>query len=210
MADFDSILDDVLGPAASPAGNGLATGPTASNGPFTGFPGASPTANITAFTATSPKSGRHDAQLNAVPKSRTNEIFLPKKGTTGGLLEGTASLLDDVSTEVLSLDTASEIRKQSSPVPARKAGGGLEDVMMCRKCDFEVLAFADSFWAGRCDYLFFRNHFPQRDKLSQGLGRRPGKKALACQCRWAVIDASQHAREAGVSSWIVKRPFAGD
>ncbi|CAD7936768.1 unnamed protein product [Amoebophrya sp. A25] len=127
---------------------------------------------------------------------RAHEIFKPKQEQS--LLEGTKSLLDDVLGEVIGLDTNFVGSAGAPPKPGAPT-------MMCRKCDFDVMSFDDSFWLGTCDYLFFRNHFPQVPKLREGLGKKPGKRALACQCRWAVIDKSQHAWEAGVSCWIIKR-----
>ncbi|CAD7949934.1 unnamed protein product [Amoebophrya sp. A120] len=134
------------------------------------------------------------------PDLRSAEIFVKRpEPKPAGLIEGTKSLLDDVLGEVIGLDTS--YVASTSPAPP-----SLENApMMCRKCDFNVLTFEDSFWLGKCDYMFFRNHFPQVEKLQTGLGRKPGKKALACQCRWAVIDKTQHPREAGVSTWILRR-----
>uniref|UniRef100_A0A1A8E4T6 Cilia- and flagella-associated protein 418 n=1 Tax=Nothobranchius kadleci TaxID=1051664 RepID=A0A1A8E4T6_NOTKA len=58
------------------------------------------------------------------------------------------------------------------------------DQLRCTSCDFQVLMFDDSEWDVSCDYLFLRNHAPDRQKLRTKLRRRRGFRAYACQCSW--------------------------
>jgi len=70
----------------------------------------------------------------------------------------------------------------------------------CSKCDFKVLSFNDSSWDGTADYLFFRNHMPNRQKLAARLLPAEGKSALACQCSWANTEA--FARRVPHAHWF--------
>ena len=49
------------------------------------------------------------------------------------------------------------------------------DRLRCSKCDFNVLRFADTAWSERCDYLFFRNFFPDPEKLSVNMEAKKGE-----------------------------------
>ncbi|XP_034003998.1 protein C8orf37 homolog [Trematomus bernacchii] len=65
------------------------------------------------------------------------------------------------------------------------------DQLRCTSCDFRVLMFDDCEWDPSCDYLFFRNNMPERQKLGSRLRRRRGQRSYACQCSW--ISASEAA-----------------
>ncbi|EKX48782.1 hypothetical protein GUITHDRAFT_93550 [Guillardia theta CCMP2712] len=58
------------------------------------------------------------------------------------------------------------------------------DRLRCTKCDFDVLRIKDMTWHSDCEYLFFRNFYPDVDKLKQKLKARSGFCAYACQCTW--------------------------
>jgi hypothetical protein len=47
------------------------------------------------------------------------------------------------------------------------------NALRCTKCDFDVVRVVDMEWTDKCDYLFFRNHYPNLDKLKANL--RPSK-----------------------------------
>ena len=48
------------------------------------------------------------------------------------------------------------------------------DRLRCSKCDFNVARFSDTAWSERCDYLFFRNFFPDVDKLRANMESKKG------------------------------------
>ncbi len=48
------------------------------------------------------------------------------------------------------------------------------DRLRCSKCDFNVARFTDTAWSERCDYLFFRNFFPDPEKLRANMESKKG------------------------------------
>ena len=48
------------------------------------------------------------------------------------------------------------------------------DRIRCSKCDFNVVRFIDTAWSERCDYLFFRNFFPDAEKLRANMESKRG------------------------------------
>ncbi len=54
--------------------------------------------------------------------------------------------------------------------------------LRCTKCDFEVLRVADRAWKGDVEYLFFRNFYPNLEKLQSKLVKAPGVCARVCAC----------------------------
>ena len=48
------------------------------------------------------------------------------------------------------------------------------DRIRCSKCDFNVVRFTDTAWSERCDYLFFRNFFPDAEKLRANMESKRG------------------------------------
>jgi hypothetical protein len=75
--------------------------------------------------------------------------------------------------------------RATRPPPCRS----LRRRLRCSRCDFKVLLFEDSAWAKTADYMFFRNHVPNRAKLAERLESADGRSAYACQCSWSTIDA---------------------
>ncbi|CAF0771509.1 unnamed protein product [Didymodactylos carnosus] len=61
--------------------------------------------------------------------------------------------------------------------------------LRCIQCDFDVLRFNDSEWTSNVDYLFFRNHMPDKKALKQRLRTKQGCTAYACQCQWININS---------------------
>jgi hypothetical protein len=74
------------------------------------------------------------------------------------------------------------------------------DQLRCTRCDFRVLTFADVEWYRDADYMFFRNRYPDEDRLREKLKTRAGCMAYACQCQWSscretrVVDYSSELR----------------
>lgn len=48
------------------------------------------------------------------------------------------------------------------------------DNLRCTKCDFEVLRISDRRWKDDVEYLFFRNFYPNLEKLQPKLLKSPG------------------------------------
>lgn len=84
------------------------------------------------------------------------------------------------------------------------------DALRCTKCDFSVIRIKDMRWTDACDYLFFRNFYPDQAKLKANLraakGASPaspppaerrlltarflaGMCSYACQCTWRSTDS---------------------
>lgn len=61
----------------------------------------------------------------------------------------------------------------------------------CMGCDFQILRAEEFVWSDDVEYLFFRNNYPQFDKLKRGLLRRGNSVAYCCQCSWK--SASVHS-----------------
>jgi hypothetical protein len=75
--------------------------------------------------------------------------------------------------------------------------------MRCTACDFAVQAFRTSVtWERGADYLFFRNVFPDREKLGKCLQASSGAAAYCCQCSWVSVLPSD-----GLA--VVRRPGVG-
>lgn len=69
--------------------------------------------------------------------------------------------------------------------------------MHCCRCDFQVVVFEDFAWNETADYLFFRNNFPDVNKLRLKLVWKHGWRAYCCQCQWrsvAVLTSAQQEK----------------
>lgn len=63
--------------------------------------------------------------------------------------------------------------------------------MRCIACDFPVLSFPRAAWPKDVGYMFFRNHCPDRAKLSAGMLSEQGAVAYCCQCSWLSLHAGE-------------------
>ena len=61
------------------------------------------------------------------------------------------------------------------------------DNIRCTSCDFVILAIDNRKWTELADYLFFRNHMPDRQKLLTQTRVLMGCRAYACQCTWVSV-----------------------
>ena len=61
------------------------------------------------------------------------------------------------------------------------------DRLLCLKCMCEVVRFADYHWDDDVDYMFFRNYWPEPERLSPKLKPRKGYAAYCCQCCWTSV-----------------------
>ncbi|XP_028281839.1 cilia- and flagella-associated protein 418 [Parambassis ranga] len=76
------------------------------------------------------------------------------------------------------------------------------DQLRCISCDFWVLMFDDHEWDPSCDYLFFRNNMPDRQKLRSKLKKRRGLRAYACQCSWFSTLEPTDLRDQPQLRWV--------
>ncbi|XP_029360904.1 cilia- and flagella-associated protein 418 [Echeneis naucrates] len=76
------------------------------------------------------------------------------------------------------------------------------DQLRCTSCDFRVLMFDDCEWDPSCDYLFFRNNVPDRQKLQAKLKRRRGFRAYGCQCSWFSSSEPTDLRDLPRLRWV--------
>ncbi len=65
----------------------------------------------------------------------------------------------------------------------------VNDQLLCLKCMCEVVRFADFQWADDVDYMFFRNYWPEPERLLPKMIARKGCAAYCCQCSWKTVDA---------------------
>jgi Retinal Maintenance len=56
--------------------------------------------------------------------------------------------------------------------------------LRCLGCDFRVVALIDREWTSGSEYLYFRNIYPDVQKLTVNTKARNGGRALCCQCSW--------------------------
>jgi len=60
--------------------------------------------------------------------------------------------------------------------------------LRCTACDFNVLRFVGQCWSEKVDYLFFRNNFPDQEKLSKSLeSSSKTTTSYCCQCSWLTV-----------------------
>lgn len=81
--------------------------------------------------------------------------------------------------------------------------------LRCTACDFPVLLFPHATWPAEVNYMFFRNHCPDRAKLAVGMGKEQGAVAYCCQCSWLSLHAGEglHAVRRGA---VPVPPNAGE
>jgi hypothetical protein len=89
--------------------------------------------------------------------------------------------LDDLLGEVLAADAA---------VKRNGANHGLVPGFQCTACDFQVLRVENVIWSSAVEYMFFRNNYPNVQKLRQQLVTRKDCCAYCCQCSWKSAESA--------------------
>lgn len=56
--------------------------------------------------------------------------------------------------------------------------------LLCLKCDVKISMFKNKKWNDNCDYLFFRNNYGDKIKLSERLIPSNEYVCYSCQCSW--------------------------
>lgn len=70
-------------------------------------------------------------------------------------------------------------------VTSKEAGShSLLEHFHCIGCDFQVLVCEDCVWTDEVDYMFFRNNYPNIERLRKCLVRQEDCRAYCCQCSW--------------------------
>jgi len=186
--DLDFILNEVLGDVPSK--------PDSSRSPNAGQGDAGESSSTCAFEgapcpSTPGASTCHGSQTK-VPRQ-------PSRSEPLNDSDGVQSIVD----EVLALDTtAGPTAAVQGPAKEITLGSSsMMNVVRCRKCDFEVLEFRSYAWAPDVDYMFFRNHYPRKEKLHEKLRLAPTKASFACQCSWAVVGHDGSFQDAGHGHW---------
>jgi len=59
----------------------------------------------------------------------------------------------------------------------------------CTRCDMTVQIFDRSEWDPSCEYMFFRENHPNREKLSAMVCSNSNSRAFCCQCSWASYES---------------------
>ena len=84
-----------------------------------------------------------------------------------------------------------------------KFGNIINDRLLCTKCMCEVVRFADYHWDKDVDYMFFRNFWPEPERLGPKLKSRTAWAAYCCQCSWtSVRDIEEVKRDL---KWVVPK-----
>jgi hypothetical protein len=60
--------------------------------------------------------------------------------------------------------------------------------LLCLKCMCEVVRFADYHWDDDVDYMFFRNYWPEPERLYPKMKSKRGYAAYCCQCCWTSVS----------------------
>ena len=77
----------------------------------------------------------------------------------------------------------------SNPSKFRKV---VNDRLLCLKCMCEVVRFVDYKWDDSVDYMFFRNFWPEPERLSPKMRKSRGFAAYCCQCSWHSSQGVEH------------------
>ena len=64
----------------------------------------------------------------------------------------------------------------------------VNDHLLCLKCMCEVVRFENVAWSRDADYIFFRNFWPDADRLCEKMKPKEGFAAYCCQCAWANAE----------------------
>ena len=62
------------------------------------------------------------------------------------------------------------------------------NAIRCTSCDFAIISIDSRRWTEHADYLFFRNHMPDKQKLLIQTRPLRGCRAYACQCTWLSVQ----------------------
>ena len=73
--------------------------------------------------------------------------------------------------------------------------------LFCINCDHKVLRFPDYKWASTTNYLFLRNHYP--NKVHQNLIRTIGTCSYCCQCTFCEETKNKHL-DNFESKWVCR------
>ncbi|XP_008321148.1 cilia- and flagella-associated protein 418 isoform X2 [Cynoglossus semilaevis] len=84
-------------------------------------------------------------------------------------------------------------------------GGSSYPVGIGTSTSERVLMFDHNEWDTSCDYLFFRNHMPDHQKLQTKLKKRRGFRAYACQCSWFCCSELMDLSGLTQLKWICGR-----
>ncbi|XP_066928203.1 cilia- and flagella-associated protein 418-like [Clytia hemisphaerica] len=71
------------------------------------------------------------------------------------------------------------------------------DRMHCTSCDNRIVFFDDYKWdESQCEYLAFRNYYPDFSRLKKILIPRKGYRAFCCQCSWICTKETVFLKDA--------------
>lgn len=64
----------------------------------------------------------------------------------------------------------------------------INDHLLCLKCMCEVVRFENMAWESDVAYIFFRNYWPEGEKLASKMRKVEGSAAYCCQCSWTSVS----------------------
>mmetsp|Transcript_18742 Transcript_18742/g.45028 ORF Transcript_18742/g.45028 Transcript_18742/m.45028 type:complete len:197 (+) Transcript_18742:278-868(+) len=171
----------------------------------------------------SPPGSRRASKLSPAPKppTKAGDSYSKAKRDVDDLLDDLDDVLADDSPHVPSEPTPapSQATDSTEPVVASTGkcfpvyiGGSKDeqgltpgracDRLRCTKCDFEVKRWENIAWSESCDYLFFRNFFPDGEKLSKNMVKTKGSCGYACQCTWKSASELTALQKSPEMRWV--------
>jgi hypothetical protein len=88
-------------------------------------------------------------------------------------------------------DLVGELMESTTSAPSRSGTShGLVPGFQCTGCDFQVLRIENYIWGTGVEYMFFRNNYPNVQKMRPQLVPRKDCCAYCCQCSWKSAEAA--------------------
>jgi len=127
----------------------------------------------------------------------TSEAFVDARQPTSHIVASSSSAqpkddLDDLVGEMMTASATETTRSGAT--------SGLVPGFQCTACDFQVLRIDNYIWGNEVEYMFFRNNYPNVQKLRPQLVPRRDCVAYCCQCSWK--SASTGAQLADVAEGL--------
>mmetsp|Transcript_37152 Transcript_37152/g.72971 ORF Transcript_37152/g.72971 Transcript_37152/m.72971 type:complete len:200 (+) Transcript_37152:30-629(+) len=161
------------------------------------------------------KGGTSGSKVSAPPSSAT------KSSKSSSSSSGAANSDDDLDGLISELDTVvvADNKKKVNIVKVEGAEVGVNRCfpifllpansskstcksIHCLSCDHRVISIKNKQWNNKCNYLFFRNHTPNVQKLSANLVPSKGTNAYCCQCSWRSVDKEESLATLSDLRWV--------
>jgi len=174
--DSDDDKPAPLKPVHHYATTGLQQGGEASGWDSDEETSASKKANRADRSAIQPRGGNCGA-----PRQACESFVTAKNKPAAEIAAEGDDDLNDLLGEVMAVDAS-----------VRRGGNSHQLVpgFQCMACDFQVLRIDNGIWGGDVEYMFFRNNYPNAQKLRPKLVPRADCVAYCCQCSWKSAESA--------------------